>query len=89
MCSSDLMLDEVIPLRKDGRNVQSVARNSFSHTRNCFREIEHLDRAKQSLARIAPEVMALSSDQTILDERYLEARRRKLPHGGYTADTAT
>jgi hypothetical protein len=32
--------------------------------------------------------MTFAADQTILDERYLEAHRRKLPHGSHTADPA-
>ena len=64
------------------------ARNSFSHTRNRLREIEHLDRAKQCFARVAAPVMTLPSDQTILNERYRKACRRKLPHSGHTAHPA-
>jgi hypothetical protein len=32
--------------------------------------------------------MTLPSDQTILNERYRKACRRKLPHGGHTAHPA-
>jgi hypothetical protein len=82
------VLDDLVAFREDGRNVQSFARNSFSHTRNCLREIEHLDGAKQRFAWVAAPVMALSTDQTILNERYGKAYGRKLPHGGHTADPA-
>ena len=58
-------------------------RNSFSHARDRLREIEHLDRAKQCFARVAAPVMTLPSDQTILNERYRKACRRKLPDGGH------
>jgi hypothetical protein len=61
------VLDDRVAFREDGRNVQSFIRNSFSHTRNCLREIEHLDRAKQRFARVAAPVMTLSTDQTILN----------------------
>ena len=66
----------------------SPSSNSFSHTRNRLRQIEHLDRAKQCFARVAAPVMTLPTDQTILNEGYREACRRKLPHGGHTAHPA-
>src|ERR1700760_342361 len=82
------MLDDRVAFREDGRDVRSVARNSLSHTRNCLCKIEHLDRAKQCFARIAAPVMTLPTDQTILNERYRQACRRKLPDGGPTAHPA-
>ena len=40
------------------------------------------------LLRVAAPVVALSTDQTILNERYGKAYGRKLPHGGHTAHPA-
>src|SRR5687768_4928731 len=82
------MLDEPVAFREDGCNIQLFVPNSFSHTRNCLRKIEHLDRAEQCLARVAAPVVTLPTDQTILDERYRKACRCKLPHGGHTAHPA-
>jgi hypothetical protein len=83
------VLDDRVAFREDGRDVQSFVRNSFSHTWNRLREIEHLDRAKQCFARVAAPVMTLPTDQTVLNERYRKADGRKLPHGGHTAHAAT
>ncbi len=82
------MIDDRVAFREDGRDVQPFARNSFSHTRNRLREIEHLDRAKQCFGRVAGPVMTLPTDQTILNERYRKACRREVPRGGHTARTA-
>ena len=73
---------------KTAGNIRPFARNSLSHTRNCFRKIEHLDGAKQCFARVASPVMTLTTDQTILDESYRKACRRKLSHCGHAAHPA-
>ena len=82
------VLDDRVAFREDCGNIRPFVRNSLSHTRNCFRKIEHLDGAKQCFARVASPVMALTTDQTILDESYRKAYRRKLSHRGDTAHPA-
>ncbi|BBX33258.1 hypothetical protein MMAGJ_25400 [Mycolicibacterium mageritense] len=67
------MLDNRVALREDGGKVEFFTRDGFSHTGNCLGEIEHLDRAKQCLARVAAEVVAFPTDQAILDQCGREA----------------
>jgi hypothetical protein len=76
----------MIASREDGRNVERLTRDSFSHTRNRLCEIEYLDRPEQCFARVAAKIMTLSTDQTILNKRHRKACGRKLPHGRHTAD---
>jgi hypothetical protein len=83
------MLDDLVAFREDSRNVQFFARDGLSHTRNCLREVEHLDRAKQCFARVAAPVMTFPTDQTILNERYRKARWREFPRGGHGAHPAS
>jgi hypothetical protein len=81
------MLDDRVAFREDRLNVQ-LARNSRSHTRNRLCQIENLDRAKQCSGRVAGPITTLPTDQTILNERYQKACRRKLPRGGQRAHPA-
>jgi hypothetical protein len=83
------VLDERVAFSENGRNVQPSLRNSFSHTRDRLGKIEYLDWAKQRFARVAAPVMTLSTDQTILNQRYREADGRKPAHRGHTAHPAT
>jgi hypothetical protein len=82
------VLDDRVAFREDCGNIRPFGRNNLSHTGNCFRKIEHLDGAKQCLARVASPVVALTTDQTILDKSYRKAYRRKLSHRGDTAHPA-